>query len=136
MAITYTISGIILRIISERFGPIPLHPKRSTPHETGQGRLPGRGGGSFVLAGQRVGVRPGTGGKVPVSRLLTFESDEGEPELPIIDLSQHRHGNRRRRPGISEGELDFAFLCRAPAAVAGFLERLAAARERRALPGY
>lgn len=48
-------------------------------------------------------------GKFPVSRLLTFESDEGEPELPIIDLSADASGIVEDSQ-ISEAELDFAFL--------------------------
>jgi aspartate-semialdehyde dehydrogenase len=48
-------------------------------------------------------------GKFPVSRLLTLESDEDEPELPIIDL---REASAAVVEGsqISESELDFAFL--------------------------
>ena len=48
-------------------------------------------------------------GKFPVSRLLTFESDEDEPELPIIDLSAASAAVVEDGQ-ISEGELDFAFL--------------------------
>ncbi|MFZ0961584.1 MAG: Asd/ArgC dimerization domain-containing protein [Terriglobia bacterium] len=48
-------------------------------------------------------------GRFPVSRLLTFEADEGEPELPIIDLSAASSGIVEDSQ-ISEGELDFAFL--------------------------
>jgi aspartate-semialdehyde dehydrogenase len=48
-------------------------------------------------------------GKFPVSRLLTFESDEDEPELPIIDLSE-ASAAAVEDGQISEGELDFAFL--------------------------
>ncbi len=47
-------------------------------------------------------------GKFPVSRLLTFEDDEGEPELPIIDLGEAAAVVEDHQ--ISEGELDFAFL--------------------------
>jgi aspartate-semialdehyde dehydrogenase len=48
-------------------------------------------------------------GKFPVSRLLTFAADEGEPELPIIDLSAAAAAVVEETQ-ISEGELDFAFL--------------------------
>jgi aspartate-semialdehyde dehydrogenase len=49
-------------------------------------------------------------GKFPVSRLLTFESDEEEPELPIIDLNQTL-ATTVEDGQISEQELDFVFLC-------------------------
>jgi len=48
-------------------------------------------------------------GKFPVSRLLTFESDDAEPELPIIDLSQ-ASATTVEDGQINEGELDFAFI--------------------------
>jgi len=48
-------------------------------------------------------------GKFPVSRLLTFESEGEEPELPIIDLS-HASASTVEDSQIHEGELDFAFL--------------------------
>ena len=48
-------------------------------------------------------------GKFPVSRLLTFEADEDEPELPIIDLSEASAAVVEDSQ-ISEEELDFAFL--------------------------
>jgi aspartate-semialdehyde dehydrogenase len=48
-------------------------------------------------------------GKFPVSRLLTLEIDEGEPELPIIDLREAAAAVVEDHQ-ISEGELDFAFL--------------------------
>ena len=48
-------------------------------------------------------------GKFPVSRLLTFETEEGEPELPIIDLG-HATAAVVEDGQINEGELDFAFL--------------------------
>jgi aspartate-semialdehyde dehydrogenase len=48
-------------------------------------------------------------GKFPVSRLVTFEADEGEPELPIIDL-QEVSAATVGDDQISEAELDFAFL--------------------------
>ena len=48
-------------------------------------------------------------GKFPLSRLLTFESDEDEPELPIIDLNAASSGVVDDGQ-IEEAELDFAFL--------------------------
>ncbi len=48
-------------------------------------------------------------GKFPVSRLLTFEADEAEPELPIIDLNADSSGIVEDSQ-IGEEELDFAFL--------------------------
>ena len=48
-------------------------------------------------------------GKFPVSRLLTFEADDGEPELPIIDLREAAAAVVEDHQ-ISEEELDFAFL--------------------------
>ncbi|MGO8737185.1 MAG: Asd/ArgC dimerization domain-containing protein [Terriglobia bacterium] len=48
-------------------------------------------------------------GKFPVSRLVTFETDEEEPELPIIDLSVASAGVVEDGQ-VGEEELDFAFL--------------------------
>jgi aspartate-semialdehyde dehydrogenase len=48
-------------------------------------------------------------GKFPVSRLLTFEADEAEPELPIIDLSA-ASATIVEDSQVGEEELDFAFL--------------------------
>jgi aspartate-semialdehyde dehydrogenase len=48
-------------------------------------------------------------GKFPVSRLLTLETDEGEPELPIIDLSAASAAVVDDTQ-INVEELDFAFL--------------------------
>jgi hypothetical protein len=48
-------------------------------------------------------------GKFPVSRLLTFESDEEEPDLPIIDLNAASVAVVEDGQ-INEGELDFSFL--------------------------
>jgi aspartate-semialdehyde dehydrogenase len=74
---------------------------------------PGKGyrvavvGASSLLGKELVSVLEQ--GKFPVSRLLTFESDEDEPELPIIDLGQ-ASATPVEDGQISEGELDFAFL--------------------------
>jgi aspartate-semialdehyde dehydrogenase len=48
-------------------------------------------------------------GKFPVSRLVTFESDEEEPELPIIDLSEAAAAVVDDSQ-VSAEELDFAFV--------------------------
>jgi len=48
-------------------------------------------------------------GKFPVSRLLTFEADDGEPELPIIDLHEAAAAVVEDHQ-IREEELDIAFL--------------------------
>ena len=48
-------------------------------------------------------------GKFPVSRLLTFDADDAEPELPIIDLREASAAVVEETQ-IDEGELDFAFL--------------------------
>ena len=48
-------------------------------------------------------------GKFPVSRLVTFDADEDEPELPIIDLRE-ASATPVEDHEVSEAELDFAFL--------------------------
>jgi aspartate-semialdehyde dehydrogenase len=48
-------------------------------------------------------------GKFPVSRLVTFSTDEDEPELPIIDLSAESQISVQDAD-VNEAELDFAFL--------------------------
>jgi aspartate-semialdehyde dehydrogenase len=48
-------------------------------------------------------------GKFPVARLLSIEADEGEPELPIIDLNA-AGGAVVADAQISAGDLDFAFV--------------------------
>lgn len=45
----------------------------------------------------------------PVSRLVTFEADEEEPDLPIIDLREHAQTTVTDED-IADAELDFAFL--------------------------
>jgi aspartate-semialdehyde dehydrogenase len=56
----------------------------------------------------------------PVSRLVTFEADEEEPDLPIIDL---REGSQAviEDHDVSESELDFAFLTVPPRIPPAFL---------------
>jgi aspartate-semialdehyde dehydrogenase len=48
-------------------------------------------------------------GKFPVSRLVTFSTDEDEPELPIIDL-RAASKTSVQDGDVNEAELDFAFL--------------------------
>jgi aspartate-semialdehyde dehydrogenase len=48
-------------------------------------------------------------GKFPVARLLTFDADDAEPELPILDLGAASAAAVEENQ-IAEGELDFAFL--------------------------
>jgi aspartate-semialdehyde dehydrogenase len=60
-------------------------------------------------------------GKFPVSRLLTFEADEGEPELPIIDLSAASAAIVEDSQ-VGEEELDFAFLSARLRQVPAFLD--------------
>lgn len=57
----------------------------------------------------------------PISRLVTFESEEEEPDLPIVDL---REGSETlvRDHDVAERELDFAFLATRPARMPAFLE--------------
>ena len=74
-------------------------------------------------------------GKFPVSRLLTFETDDGEPELPIIDLG-HASAAVVEDGQIRRGGTGLHFPRRTRGTIAGFSELLAAARERRAVPGY
>lgn len=59
-------------------------------------------------------------GKFPVSRLLTLDLDEEEPELPIIDLS-HAAATTIEDGEIDEGQLDFAFLSTRLRALPAFL---------------
>jgi len=70
-------------------------------------------------------------GKFPVSRLLTFETDDGEPELPIIDLD-HASAAVIEDSQINEAELDFAFLAaraqRLPAFLNSWQQQGSAAR--------
>jgi aspartate-semialdehyde dehydrogenase len=56
----------------------------------------------------------------PVSRLVTFEGDEEEPELPIVDLREESHAVIEDRE-VSESELDFAFLAVRPRPLPAFL---------------
>jgi aspartate-semialdehyde dehydrogenase len=45
----------------------------------------------------------------PLSRLLTFESDEEEPDLPVVDLSGHLETTAAGED-VSAADLDFIFL--------------------------
>jgi len=64
-------------------------------------------GASSLLGKELVGVLEQ--GRFPVSRLVTFDSDEDEPELPIVDLREVSTAAIEDHQ-IGEGELDFAFL--------------------------
>jgi aspartate-semialdehyde dehydrogenase len=63
-------------------------------------------------------------GKFPVSRLLTFESDEEEPELPIIDLSETAVAIVEDSQ-VNAEELDFVFICAHLRKLPTFLSSLA-----------
>jgi len=56
----------------------------------------------------------------PVSRLVTFEADEEEPDLPIVDLRGESQAAVEDRE-VSEAELDFAFLAVRPRSLPAFL---------------
>jgi len=56
----------------------------------------------------------------PISRLVTFEADEEEPDLPIVDLRGESHAAIEERE-VSESELDFAFLAARPHPLPAFL---------------
>jgi len=67
----------------------------------------------------------------PISRLVTFESDEEEPDLPIVDLRGESQAAIEDRE-VSESELDFAFLAARPHPLPAFLasaESLRAGRQ-------
>jgi aspartate-semialdehyde dehydrogenase len=62
--------------------------------------------------------------KFPVSRLVTFEADEDEQALPIVDLTQHSQVIVADED-VHEGELDFAFVAvSASAGRPAFLQRV------------
>jgi aspartate-semialdehyde dehydrogenase len=56
----------------------------------------------------------------PVARLVTYDTDEDEPELPIIDLREASETPVEDRE-VSEAELDFAFLAARPRQLPAFL---------------
>ncbi len=56
----------------------------------------------------------------PVSRLVTFEADEEEPDLPIVDLREHSKAAVTDED-VTEAELDFAFLAARPRQLPSFL---------------
>jgi aspartate-semialdehyde dehydrogenase len=56
----------------------------------------------------------------PVSRLVTFEADEEEPDLPIVDLREESQAVIEDRD-VNESELDFAFLAAPPRTLPAFL---------------
>jgi aspartate-semialdehyde dehydrogenase len=66
--------------------------------------------------------------KFPVSRLLTFEDDEDELALPIVDLTEQSQAIVTEED-VQEAELDFAFLATVPAVRPAFLRRALEARD-------
>lgn len=56
----------------------------------------------------------------PVSRLVTFEADEEEPDLPIVDLREDSQVAIEDRD-VSDAELDIAFLAVRPQPAPAFL---------------
>jgi aspartate-semialdehyde dehydrogenase len=67
--------------------------------------------------------------KFPVSRLVTFEDDEDEQALPIVDLTE-RSQTIVAEEDLQEAELDFAFLAaRSSAKPPAFLERVLKAQD-------
>ena len=86
-------------------------------------------GASSLLGKELLGVLEER--QFPVSRLVTFDSEEDEPELPIIDLRAASQ-TAVADADINEAELDFAFLTarpgKSPAFLQACLERKEAAR--------
>jgi aspartate-semialdehyde dehydrogenase len=67
--------------------------------------------------------------KFPVSRLVTFEDDEDEHTLPIVDLTERLQAIVADED-VHETELDFAFLAASPSpGRPAFLERVLKAQE-------
>jgi aspartate-semialdehyde dehydrogenase len=64
--------------------------------------------GASSLLGQEL-VRVLEEHKFPVSRLVRFEADEEEPDLPVVDLSQHPE-TFAAEEGTAATELDLVFL--------------------------
>jgi len=83
-------------------------------------------GASSLLGKELVNVLEEQG--FPVSRLVTFEADEEEPDLPIVDLHDASQAAVQDQE-VSEAELDFAFLAARLHSIPSFLrtaERLRA----------
>ncbi|MFB3921204.1 MAG: Asd/ArgC dimerization domain-containing protein [Terriglobia bacterium] len=91
--------------------------------------------GASSLLGQEL-VRVLDERAFPVSRLLTFEAEEEEPDLPVLDLS----GGLETQPAVtgeSAAELDFLFLADRPRASSGLSPLLSPVLEaaRASAPG-
>ena len=70
----------------------------------------------------------------PVSRLLTFDDEDDEQALPIVDLTEHSQAIVADE-NVREEELDFAFLASTSGTPPAFLQRLdrpSAGRDRSA----
>ena len=72
-----------------------------------QGYRVGIAGASSLLGQELLRVRKER--ELPVSRLLTFEADEEEPDLPVVDLSEHLEAVAADEK-VPATELDFIFL--------------------------
>ena len=83
---------------------------------TGQGFQVGVAGASSLL-GQEL-LRVLNDRAFPVSRLLNFETDAEEPDLPILDLSTSLD-TEPANEGVSATELDFLFLANRPRSSSG-----------------
>ncbi len=57
--------------------------------------------------------------RFPISRLVTFESEETEPDLPIVDLREGSEAAVTDRD-VAEQDLDFAFLATRPPRMPSF----------------
>jgi aspartate-semialdehyde dehydrogenase len=66
--------------------------------------------------------------KFPISRLVTFEDDEDEQALPIVDLTERSQAIVADKD-VQEAELDFAFLAGACATRPAFLQRVLEAQD-------
>jgi aspartate-semialdehyde dehydrogenase len=67
--------------------------------------------------------------KFPISRLVTFEDDEDEQALPIVDLTERSQAIVADED-VHEGELDFAFLTAGPSVTRPvFLQRVLKAQD-------
>jgi aspartate-semialdehyde dehydrogenase len=85
-------------------------------------------GASSLLGKELLGVLEER--RFPISRLVTFEADEDEPELPIVDL---RGGSRQAVADreVTLADLDFAFLAARPRHPPAFLSGLERGRAGR-----
>jgi aspartate-semialdehyde dehydrogenase len=68
--------------------------------------------GASSLLGQEI-LRVLKEHELPIARLLTFDSDEEEPDLPVVDLSEHLETTAAGED-VSPADLDFIFLAARP----------------------